>query len=121
MTPMRIFRRNIKNDKLCSSLFAIFTYIGCTTINVLLELNFYPVTRRGFFCNDNSIKYPYQEQSISSRLNTSIHFGAAIVTFIIGEFINTCATDIIFNIRMQKMHLVQVVALVCDSKRCINI
>ena len=88
---MRIFRTNIKNDKVCSSIFAIFTYIGCTTINVLLELNFYPVTRRGFFCNDNSIKYPYQEQTVSSRLNALIHFGVAIATFIIGEFNHTCA------------------------------
>ena len=29
---------------------------------------------------------------VSSRLNTSIHFGAAIVTFIIGELNYTCAT-----------------------------
>ena len=70
-------------------MFALSTYIGCLCLNILLELDYFSVTRRGFFCNDNSIKYPYQEDSISSRMNFVIHSIASITTFIIGEFCST--------------------------------
>ena len=86
MTPLSILRGNLRYNKFCSFMFALSTYIGCICLNILLELNYFPVTRRGFFCNDNSIKYPYQQQSISSRLNLVIHSIASITTFIIGEF-----------------------------------
>ena len=57
MTPLSILRRNLRNDKLCSFTFALLTFIGSAILNILLEINFFPVTKRGFFCNDNSIKY----------------------------------------------------------------
>ena len=86
MTPLSILRRNLRNDKLCSFMFALLTFIGSAILNILLEINYFPVTKRGFFCNDNSIKYPYQDESVSSKWNVIINNAASIATFLLGEF-----------------------------------
>ena len=91
MTPIRNLRKNSNGTALFSFLFALYTFIGCVAINILLELNYYPVAKRGFFCNDNSIKYPYKEESISGKMNLFIHDVASIITYLIGEW--NCTSD----------------------------
>ncbi|XP_060916762.1 phospholipid phosphatase 1 isoform X2 [Labrus mixtus] len=41
--------------------------------------------RRGFFCNDDSIKYPYKEDTISHQLLGGVMIPVTILTMIIGE------------------------------------
>uniref|UniRef100_A0A3B3ZEH6 Phospholipid phosphatase 1 n=1 Tax=Periophthalmus magnuspinnatus TaxID=409849 RepID=A0A3B3ZEH6_9GOBI len=48
-------------------------------------LSFQQPFRRGFFCNDDSIKYPYKEDTISHQLLGGLMIPVLIVTMIIGE------------------------------------
>ncbi|KAM6975999.1 phospholipid phosphatase 1 isoform 2-T2 [Tautogolabrus adspersus] len=41
--------------------------------------------RRGFFCNDDSIKYPFKEETISPQLLGGVMIPVTILTMIIGE------------------------------------
>nr|XP_020507174.1 phospholipid phosphatase 1 isoform X2 [Labrus bergylta] len=41
--------------------------------------------RRGFFCNDDSIKYPYKEDTISHQLLGGVMIPVTILTMVIGE------------------------------------
>ncbi|XP_034565046.1 phospholipid phosphatase 1 isoform X2 [Notolabrus celidotus] len=41
--------------------------------------------RRGFFCNDDSIKYPYKEDTISHQLLGGVMIPVTILTMIFGE------------------------------------
>ena len=85
MTPLDIFNKNIKNSQILSILFAIGSYIGSLTLTILLETNRIPVTKRGFFCNDDSIKYPYQEETVPIGQSALIHLTGILSTFVIGE------------------------------------
>ena len=85
MTPFIAFDINIGKAEVFPSIFAIATYLGNFLLTILLESNTIPVSKRGFFCNDNSIKYPYQEETISGGSALLIHVTTVITTFIIGE------------------------------------
>ncbi|XP_055010051.1 phospholipid phosphatase 1 isoform X3 [Boleophthalmus pectinirostris] len=48
-------------------------------------LNFQQPFQRGFFCNDESVKYPYKEDTISHQLLGGLMIPVLIITMIIGE------------------------------------
>ncbi|XP_072310832.1 phospholipid phosphatase 1 isoform X2 [Eucyclogobius newberryi] len=50
-------------------------------------LNFGQPFRRGFFCNDESIKFPYKEDTISHQLLGAIMIPVLIITMVIGELL----------------------------------
>ena len=53
---------------------------------VLLEKEAIPVHRQGFFCNDNSIKFPYQkEETVPGKWMFGINYGLSIILYLIGE------------------------------------
>ena len=45
----------------------ILTVVACTLLAVF-ELNFIPATKRGFFCDDQTIRYPYFHSTIPTWL-----------------------------------------------------
>uniref|UniRef100_A0A3Q3VMY1 Phosphatidic acid phosphatase type 2/haloperoxidase domain-containing protein n=1 Tax=Mola mola TaxID=94237 RepID=A0A3Q3VMY1_MOLML len=51
---------------------------------VILNVRHTPF-RRGFFCNDDSIKYPYKEDTISHQLLGGVMIPVSILTMIFGE------------------------------------
>ena len=67
-------------------LFNVTSLIILVTLTGLLEESVIPSHRQGFFCNDNSIKYPYRkEETISSKLLFGINYGLSIILYMIGE------------------------------------
>ena len=85
MTPLDIFNKNIKNSQILPTLFAIGSYLGILTLFILLENNTFPVTKQGFFCNDDSIKYPYQAETVAVGPSFLIYLTGTVSTFVIGE------------------------------------
>uniref|UniRef100_A0ABM0GST1 Lipid phosphate phosphohydrolase 1-like n=1 Tax=Saccoglossus kowalevskii TaxID=10224 RepID=A0ABM0GST1_SACKO len=53
-------------------------------------LGFLPVYQRGFFCNDESLQYPYKDSTVSSLMLYSISLGLPILIILISEAIVYC-------------------------------
>ena len=72
--------------KYIPALVNVTTYIILIILIVLLEKNVIPGHRQGFFCNDNSIKFPYQRQeTVPVKLFLGLNFGLSIILYVIGE------------------------------------
>ena len=52
-------------------------------ISILLLKNYLEPKKRGFFCNDTSLRYPYHESSITTLVNNLICYGAPILIIIV--------------------------------------
>ena len=85
MTPFNTFSKNMARSQILSILFAASSYACLVTFHILLEIDAIPMTVRGFFCSDNSIKYPYQKQTVSGGLLFLISFAGVVFTFTLGE------------------------------------
>ena len=72
--------------KYIPALVNVTTYTILIILIVLLEKNVIPGHRQGFFCNDNSIKFPYQrEETVPVKLFLGLNFGLSIILYVIGE------------------------------------
>ena len=81
---------SLRENKFSQSYFLIVFNVTSLTILIilvaLLEKNVFPSHRSGFYCNDNSIRYPYKhDQTVSGKGMFGINFGLSIVIFLIGE------------------------------------
>jgi phosphatidate phosphatase len=90
MTKQQLSRGTSPETIQPSSIVPILFYFLSLTVTIiialLLERNVIPSHRRGFFCSDDSIKYPYkEEQTISTRWLFGINFMISIFIFVIGE------------------------------------
>ena len=52
-------------------------------ISILLLKNYLEPKKRGFFCNDTSLRYPYHDSSITTLVNNLICYGAPILIIIV--------------------------------------
>ena len=81
---------SIKNIQFLLTYFPIVFNVTSLTILIilvaLLEKNVFPSHRSGFYCSDNSIRYPYQhDQTVSGKGMFGINFGLSIIIYLIGE------------------------------------
>ena len=90
MTNQHFKRKNTSKDLKqstisCSTLFGFLSFVIFGILTYLLEKNFIPIRKQGFFCNDASIAYPYEEATISGGWLFGINFIVSITLFTIGE------------------------------------
>lgn len=70
----------------CSCNLFFFSFVYSLTASLLAGLPFISLNEqqspyhRGFFCNDESIKYPYKEETISAALLGGVLFPFTIIT-----------------------------------------
>ena len=80
------FSKNECFKKYISALVNVTFYTILIILIVLLEKNVIPGHRQGFFCNDNSIKFPYEkEETVSVKLFLGLNFGISTILYIFGE------------------------------------
>ena len=85
MTQLNVSTINVEKAHILSIAFTIGSYLASIAFIVVLEINIIPVSKRGFFCSDTSIKYPYQEATISGGLLLLLNSIPSIITFVVGE------------------------------------
>ena len=77
---------NNQSSSIVPFLFDILSLIITVILACLLEKNVIPSHNRGFFCSDESIRYPYkEEQTVSGKWMFGINFIISLFLFIIGE------------------------------------
>ena len=74
-------------SSLTSVLMNVFSFVILMIVFVLFKKNFFPPFRRGFFCDDLSIRYPIGEDTISTSTLVASSVIIAILIFVVGEYI----------------------------------
>lgn len=83
--------KNEKSNSCFTTFFNVTSFTLTLVLLVLLEKNVLPSHRKGFYCNDNSIRYPYQnDQTVSTKWMFGINYGLSIILYLIGETCFTC-------------------------------
>lgn len=59
--------------------------IGLCALPILLIKLYWVPTKRGYFCDDQSISYPYHSSTVKSWMLYSVGFGLPILTILVGE------------------------------------
>ena len=86
INPNYGFGKNKKLESYIPTLFNVSSLTILIILVVLLEKEAIPVHRQGFFCNDNSIKFPYQkEETVPGKWMFGINYGLSIILYLIGE------------------------------------
>ena len=83
------FNMNIWNRKILAILFNVSSFLINAIVMILLHKNVLPVRELGFFCNDNSIRYPYKQETVSIINLVIINTAVAIAVFVVGEMYAT--------------------------------
>ncbi|XP_015228492.1 PREDICTED: lipid phosphate phosphohydrolase 3-like isoform X2 [Cyprinodon variegatus] len=63
-------------------LFCLFLVV---LVGVFLHKSPFPPYQRGFFCNDNSIRLPYKNSTVSTTVLTAVGVTVPVVSIIVGE------------------------------------
>ena len=71
----------------------VLTAIACTLLAVF-ELNFIPATKRGFFCDDQTIRYPYFHSTIPTWLLVILFIVIPDIGVIVAELCYASASPI---------------------------
>ena len=121
MTPLDILNSNMATTQIVPILFSVGSYIGSIILSILLETNIIPVTKRGFFCDDNSIKYPYQEETVSVGAAFLISLTVAFMTFLVLELSTNVNDDNKQNVKTTYGHRGQHCSKGYDNKWFIRV
>ena len=121
MTPLDILHSNMATTQIVPILFSVGSCLGSIILSILLETNTIPVTKRGFFCDDNSIKYPYQEETVSGGAAFLTTLAVAFVTFLVLELFTNINDDNKQNIKSTYGNRGQHCSKGCDHKWYIRV
>ena len=67
--------------------------LGAIGISLLLFSKAGEPTKRGFFCNDENLSYPYKSSTVPSWLLYTVGFSLPTISVVIIELLITCSND----------------------------
>ena len=68
----------------------IVIFVCTCTLFTVLETKMIPANKRGFFCNDNSIKFPFKDATVSTTMLVGINAIVGIAAIVITEKFFIC-------------------------------
>ncbi|XP_053710313.1 phospholipid phosphatase 3 isoform X2 [Synchiropus splendidus] len=68
----------------------IFCLLLVMLPTAILHFSFVPPYKRGFYCSDTSLKFPYKKSTVSSAVLTSVGLILPVVVIVIGECYRIC-------------------------------
>ena len=79
--------RSKRSSNLVSFVINLSSFVVLVILFLLFKKNFITPFKRGFFCNDLTIRYPVREDTISTSALVGFSILIAILVFILGEYI----------------------------------